>query len=196
MFFLLFLVDDRRIRISISDLWIWIREAQNLRILRIRIRIRNTELYSLDCVDSVSSVLLACLRQWGLQGEVLLLPHLLQLDFKPIPVHSRFFLSQLVRSFCLFIRMENDFEDSFHFGPRYLLLKSNWIWSLHLRMVRICIRYIPKYCTVAAKNPYFFFYIYHLQKGTIWLQFSLEKHVLLLIQAKNLQLFSGQQRFS
>jgi|688.fasta_scaffold2454835_1 hypothetical protein len=28
MFFLLFLLDDRRIRILISDKWIWIRDAQ------------------------------------------------------------------------------------------------------------------------------------------------------------------------
>jgi hypothetical protein len=46
MFFLLFLLDDRkiRIRIRISDQWIRmrIREAQNIWILWIRIRISNT----------------------------------------------------------------------------------------------------------------------------------------------------------
>jgi hypothetical protein len=53
--------------------------------------------------------------------------------------------------------MENEFDNSVHsILDRDLLLKRNWIRSLHLRMVRIWIRY-RVHCIAGAKKPYFCF---------------------------------------
>jgi hypothetical protein len=104
-----------------------------------------------------------------------------KLDFNPIYLFFRAFFEP-VSSFCLFLN-EKNFEDSVHFGPgpvteKYLYLVPAFENGSDTDTIYM-------YCIKAAKNPYFFLLHISSTKGYVPLQVSLQKHVLLLIKAKN-----------